>query len=401
MEYPIATRMKTAKPSFVREILAVTTQPDMISFAGGLPAPELFDIEGIQAATQETFEKKARVALQYSSTEGVIEARESISKLMAGRGASVSPSDLVVTNGSQQGIELIAKIMLDPGDTVILERPSYLAAVQVFEMFQANMKGVEIDSEGLVPEDLERAIVEAKREGKPAKFIYTVATFSNPTGGTLSLERRLKLLEIAVKHEVLVVEDDPYSDLRFAGTPVTPIIGLTDRVPGSRAWVASFSTISKILAPGLRIAWMALPEELRHKVLIAKQASDLHTSTFNQLVAHYYLESGRLDGNLPRIQEAYRLRGTTMIEALEAAIPKSVLEFAKPEGGMFLWGKMAEGVDTSQLVRKAIAENVVFVPGHPFFPDGPRSNYLRLSFSTPTPEVIKEGVARLAKSILD
>ena len=401
MEYPLASRMHTAKPSFVREILKATTQPDMISFAGGLPAPELFDVEGLKAATLETFEKKAQVALQYSVTDGIIEARESISKLMLGRGAHISPSDLVVTNGSQQGIDLIAKIMLDPGDTVILERPSYLAAVQVFQLYQANLKGVEIDPEGIVPEDLERALVEAQREGKPAKFIYTVATFSNPTGGTLSLERRLKLLEIAVKHQVLIVEDDPYSDLRFAGNPVPPIIGLTEQVPGSRDWVASFSTISKILAPGLRIAWMALPEPLRQKVLIAKQASDLHTSTFNQFVAHYYLESDNLRNNLPRIQEAYRLRCNTMMEALDAQIPKSVLEFAKPEGGMFLWAKMAEGVDTMPLVQKAIQENVVFVPGHSFFPDGARPNYLRLSFSTPTPDDIKEGVARLAKTVLD
>ena len=309
INYPIAERMVHAKPSFVREILKVTAQPDIISFAGGLPAPELFDTEGMKLATLETFEKQPRTSLQYSVTDGIVPVRESICEVMARRGAKLEPDDLVITNGSQQGIDLIAKIMLDPGDVVILERPSYLAAVQVFELYQADMRGVEVDRDGMIPEDLERALEEAKRDGKPAKFIYTVATFSNPTGGTLSLERRKKMLEIAVKHQVLLVEDDPYSDLRFSGTPIPPIIGLIDQVPGSKEWVASFSTLSKILAPGLRIAWMALPQALRQKVLIAKQAGDLHTSTFNQFVSHYYLESGRLQDNLPRIQESYRLRG--------------------------------------------------------------------------------------------
>ena len=401
INYPIAERMKHAKPSFVREILKVTAQPDIISFAGGLPAPELFDTEGMKLATLETFEKQPRTSLQYSVTDGIVPVRESICAVMARRGAKLEPDDLVITNGSQQGIDLIGKIMLDPGDVVILERPSYLAAVQVFELYQADMRGVEVDRDGMIPEDLERALEEAKRDGKPAKFIYTVATFSNPTGGTLSLERRKKMLEIAVKHQVLLVEDDPYSDLRFSGTPIPPIIGLVDEVPGSKEWVASFSTLSKILAPGLRIAWMALPQALRQKVLIAKQAGDLHTSTFNQFVSHYYLESGRLQDNLPRIQDSYRLRGTTMMEELEKHIPPGVLEYNKPEGGMFLWAKMAEGVDTYKLVQKAIDEKVVFVPGQPFFPDAKRGTYLRISFSTPTPDEIKEGVQRLSRALAD
>ncbi len=400
--YPFAARMNGVKPSFVREILKVTTQPNMISFAGGLPAPELFDVEGMKQAALEVFEFEGRTALQYSVTDGVLKLRENLVKLMATRGAhGLHADEFVITNGSQQGIDLIAKIMLDPGDVVVLERPSYLAAVQVFDLYQADFLGIEVDENGMIVDDLDEKLTALKASGKTAKFIYTVASFANPTGSTMSLERRRKLLEIAVKHQILVVEDDPYSDLRFAGETIPPILALRDEVPGARDWIAYLSTMSKILAPGLRVAWMTLPQPVRQKVLIAKQASDLHTSTFNQLVGSRYLESGRLETNLPRIREAYGLRAHTMINELENQLPKGVLEFSKPEGGMFLWAHMNEGVDTAQLVQKAIQANIVFVPGVPFYPGNPKQNFMRISFSTPTPEEIKEGVKRLAEAILD
>jgi 2-aminoadipate transaminase len=401
-QYPFAERMNNVKPSFVREILKVTTQPNMISFAGGLPAPELFDIEGMKQATIEVFDQQGRIALQYSMTDGMARLRENLIELMKTRGAhGFQVDDFIITNGSQQGIDLIAKIMLDPGDIVVIERPSYLAAVQVFDLYQARYVGIEVDDHGMVVDDLEQKLMALHAQGKHAKFIYTVATFSNPTGGTLGVERRKKLLELAVKYQTLILEDDPYSDLRFAGEPVPPIIGLRDQVPGSEHWCVYLSTLSKILAPGLRVAWMILPQAIRQKVLVAKQASDLHTSTFNQLIASRYLESGRLQHNLPRIRDAYGSRGHTMMHELERLIPGNVMEFNRPEGGMFLWARMNEGVDTMQLVQKAIQANVVFVPGQPFYAGDPKHNLMRISFSAPTPDEIKEGVKRLAEAILD
>jgi 2-aminoadipate transaminase len=394
--------MLSAKPSFVREILKIANRKDIISFAGGLPDPTLFDVEGIRAATHTAFERNSTAALQYGPTDGYTAFKEQIAKVMAARGVTnINLENLLVTTGSQQGIDMIAKIMIDPGDVVLVERPAYLAAVQVFELYQAEMRGIDLDAQGIIPESLEEVLAQLKKEGRRAKFLYTVATFGNPSGATLSYERRLKLLEIAAREELLIIEDDPYSELRFSGESLPPLAGLTDQVPGSNPYVMYMSTLSKFVAPGLRLGWIIAPEGLMTPLTIVKQAADLHSSTLAQHVAAAYLETGRLEQALPRIRERYGQKGRAMLNALERVFPKGTLEYNAPEGGMFIWTKMAEGVDTMNLVQRSVDAGVIFVPGAGFFPDAKRANYLRLSFATPTVEQIEEGVERLGRAILD
>jgi 2-aminoadipate transaminase len=398
--YPLSARMKHAKPSFVREILKVANRADIISFAGGLPAPELFDVDGIRDATALVFEKSSTAALQYGPTDGVRSFKAQVSELMGRRGVNdVKLEELIVTTGSQQGIDLIAKVMLDPGDVVLVERPAYLAAVQVFELYEAELRGVDSDADGLNLESLELEIAALKKQGKRPKFIYTVATFGNPSGATLSLERRHKLLEIAAREQILLLEDDPYCELRFSGESLPPVIALADEA--QRPWIVYMSTLSKFVAPGLRLGWMIVPDGLVQALTIAKQAADLHTSTFNQHVAAAYLETGRLEAALPRIREAYGVKAKAMMDALNDSFPAGTLEFNQPEGGMFLWAKMAEGVDTFAFVKTAVDAGVIFVPGITFFPDAKRLNYLRLSFATPSVSDIQEGVKRLVRAVVD
>lgn len=397
----VAARLRFVKPSFVREVLKAASDPNLISFAGGLPAPELFDVEGLREAVLMALGEDAKASLQYGVTEGQPVLRTELSKIMAGRGAPAELSRIVVTTGSQQGIDLLARTLLDPGDVVLLERPTYLAALQVFELAEARLVGVEGDEGGLDPDDLERKIEAVKAAGKRAKLLYVVSTFANPSGATLSRERRLRLLEIAAKHDLLVIEDDPYCELRFSGQAEVPLVGLAHEVPGAEHLVAYLSSLSKVVSPGLRVGWMVLPEWLLPKVVIVKQASDLHASTLSQQTAARYLQSGRLPGHIVKIREAYQARAGVMMAALRRVFPQNVLDFGEPEGGMFLWGRMSEGVDTMALVTKAMQAGVIFVPGVSFFPDTPRGNTLRLSFTTTTPEQIEEGVRRLASVTLD
>ncbi len=400
--YSLSSRMKFAKPSFVREILKVANRKDIISFAGGLPDPGLFDVEGIQTATEKVLSSHSSAALQYGATDGYIGFKQQLEQVMANRSVhGLNLENMIVTTGSQQGIDLISKIMLDPDDVVLVERPAYLAAVQVFELYQAQMHGIEQDADGIQIQDLERAILECKKAGKHPKFIYTVATFGNPSGATLSLERRIKLLEIAKREQILIVEDDPYSELRFAGSSIPPIYALTDQVPGSSNYVLYMSTLSKFVAPGLRLGWILCPQDLVQPLTIVKQAADLHSSSFAQYVATAYLETGRLEAQLPKIRAVYGEKGNTMMQAIENTFPKGILEYNAPSGGMFIWAKMADGVDTLNMVQKAVDSGIIFVPGAGFFPDAKRSNYLRLSFATPNLEQIKKGIQRLAKAILD
>lgn len=401
MQELIAARMRNVKPSFVREVLKAAGRKDLISFAGGLPDPNLFDVEGMQQAAQEALAKDPSGALQYGVTDGHMGLRAEIAKLMQSRGAAVDPERIVVTTGSQQGIDLIARTLLDPGDVVLLEQPSYLAALQVFELAQAEMRGVPGDEHGLRVDLLEEEIERLAREGKRAKLIYVVATFANPSGSSLSLERRTALLELAAKHGIMIVEDDPYGELRFRGEVLPSLVGLAENVDGAGELAVYLSTFSKTVAPGLRIGWMVLPEWLHRIVVIAKQASDLHASTFAQHVAYRYLQSGRLVQHLPKIIAAYGERADAMVGALERHLPAGVLRVNAPEGGMFLWGRMADGVDTMQLVNKAIAAGVIFVPGVPFFVRPDANPHLRLSFVTNTPEMIDEGVRRFASVVLD
>jgi len=401
MKELVAARMRNVKPSFVREILKVAGRSDIISFAGGLPAPELFDVEGINAAIDEALQKNPHGALQYGATDGYAGLRAEVATLTNGRGANVTAEDIVITGGSQQGIDLIARTLIDPGDVVLVEQPTYLAALQVFDLAQADVIGVESDEDGLSTDDLEAKLQSLQAQGRRVKALYVVATFANPSGVTLAPERRRRILELAVQYGVVVVEDDPYSELRFSGESVAPILAHRDDVDGAREYAVYLSSLSKIVAPGLRIGWMVLPDWLKQTVVIVKQASDLHASTLTQHTAQRYLQSGRLTQHLQTIRAAYGERATAMMSSIERHFPDGVLTFNRPDGGMFLWARMSEGVDTHATVQRAIDNGVVYVPGASFFVGGTKRNNMRLSFVTATHDLIEEGVKRLAHTILD
>ena len=385
---PLAQRMLTITSSPVRDILALSASLDIISFAGGFPAPELFDAEGLRAAFDAVLTSQARRVLQYSPTEGDPDLRAAIAARCTADGVQTWPEDLLVTCGSQQGLTLLTAVLLDHGDTVLVEQPSYLAALQCFGMAGARIVPVPGDEEGLDP----RSLAELVRRERP-KLLYTIPTFQNPTGRTLPLARRRAVAEIAERHGVWIVEDDPYSQLRYRGTPVPPIA----LQPGAEGRTIMLSTLSKIVAPGLRLGWLRAPGPLLRQLVIAKQAADLHTSTIDQAATARYLATADLDAHIAGLRRVYAPRRDAMIEALAATLPAGA-SWSDPDGGMFVWARLP-GIDTTVLLRAAIDNGVAFVPGAPFFATSPDRATLRLSFVTHAPETIVEGIARLAKAV--
>lgn len=381
-----AHRMRQLRPSTIREILKVTAQPEIISFAGGLPAPELFPVEAVRAAADHVLATMGPASLQYGPSEGFLPLREWIAAEMDRRGVAASPTDVLVTNGSQQVLDLTGKLFLNPGDVVLTENPTYLAAIQAFQALEAKFVPVPTDENGLIPE----AIPELVAKHRP-KFLYTIPNFQNPTGVTLAAERRAKLARLAAELNLTVVEDDPYGKLRYRGADLPPV----------KHWdeanrVLYVSTFSKTIAPGLRLGWVVAPAEVFAQLLVLKQASDLHTSSFDQRVAHTFLTQSDQEAHLRRIREAYGARFDVMDAALTAAMPAGY-RWTKPEGGMFLWITGPAELDGVALLQRAIARKVAFVPGRDFFPTEAGSNYLRLNYSNSTPERIREGVARIAE----
>lgn len=377
--------MRQLRPSTIREILKVTAQPEIISFAGGLPAPELFPVEAVRAAADRVLTQNGPEALQYGPSEGFPALREWIAAELKTRGIAAGAGEVLVTNGSQQVLDLVGKLFLDPGDTVLTENPTYLAAIQAFQTLEARFVPVPTDANGLIPE----AIPELIRRHRP-KFLYTIPNFQNPTGVTLPAGRRAQLAQIAAQHRLPVVEDDPYGKLRYRGAEVPPV----------RSWdetgtVLYASTFSKTIAPGLRLGWVVAPAEIFSRLLILKQASDLHTSGFDQRVAHAYLTRNDQGEHLARIRTAYGARFDVMDAALKDGMPAEYT-WTRPEGGMFLWITGPVGLDGLALLQRAIELKVAFVPGRDFFPAGGGANHLRLNFSNATPERIREGVSRLA-----
>lgn len=378
--------MRQLRPSTIREILKVTAQPEIISFAGGLPAPELFPVEAVRAAADHVLATMGPASLQYGPSEGFLPLREWIAAEMDRRGVAASPTDVLVTNGSQQVLDLTGKLFLNPGDVVLTENPTYLAAIQAFQALEAKFVPVPTDENGLIPE----AIPELVAKHRP-KFLYTIPNFQNPTGVTLAAERRAKLARLAAELNLTVVEDDPYGKLRYRGADLPPV----------KHWdeanrVLYVSTFSKTIAPGLRLGWVVAPAEVFAQLLVLKQASDLHTSSFDQRVAHTFLTQSDQEAHLRRIREAYGARFDVMDAALTAAMPAGY-RWTKPEGGMFLWITGPAELDGVALLQRAIARKVAFVPGRDFFPTEAGSNYLRLNYSNSTPERIREGVARIAE----
>jgi len=383
--HAFARRLATMRPSTIREILKVTAQPDVISFAGGLPAPELFPVAEVRAAADAVLVKEGSQALQYGPSEGYMPLREWIAAEMGARGIAAQREDVLVTNGSQQVLDLAGKLFLDAGDVVLTENPTYLAAIQAFQTFEAKFVGVPTDEHGLIPE----ALPELIKQHRP-KFLYTIPSFQNPTGITLTAERRRKLAEIAAREGLWVIEDDPYGKLRYSGVDVAPV-----KHWDTAGRVIYVSTFSKTIAPGFRLGWVVAPPEVFNRMLILKQASDLHTSSFDQRVAFGYLSSGKQPEHLEKIRRAYGERFGILDAALREQLPAGY-SWTKPEGGMFLWVTGPADLDALKLPERAIAQKVAFVPGRDFFPGDGGKNHLRLNFSNSTPERLREGVRRLA-----
>lgn len=387
-KFRFAHRTDLTEANAVREILKVTEHPEIISFAGGLPAPELFPTAEMERAFSEVLLNDGGAALQYSVTEGFLPLREWISARLAGKGAEVSPSDILITAGSQQGIDLAARVLLDPGDSVLVEQPTYLAAIQVFRSYEASFCCVSNDEQGMRVDEAEEAIKRAQ-----PKLIYLVPNFQNPAGTTLSLERRYKLIELSQKYGVPIVEDDPYGELRYRGDHLPPLKALDED-----GLVISISTFSKSLCPGLRVAWMIAPPQIYQKLVVAKQAADLHSSTLSQRAIYNYLLNNSYEDRLSQLCAVYGERCQSMLDSLEELFPKEV-KWTRPEGGMFLWVELPEEAQAESVFKEALQQRVAFVPGAPFYPEDPKHNFFRLNFSNQTPARIREGIRRLASVI--
>jgi DNA-binding transcriptional MocR family regulator len=387
---PAAARLRDVASSPVREILALTQQPGVISFAGGLPAPELFDAAGLRAAYAAVLaDDVAGRSLQYSTTEGDPRLRAALAARLTARGLATDPDEILVTSGSQQALTLVATVLLEPGDTVLVEEPSYLAALQCFQMAGARVVPVPCDDDGLDPEALPALV----RRERP-KLLYTVPTFHNPTGRTLPLARRVALAQAAGRLGLWIVEDDPYGELRYRGEPVAHVASL----PGAQDRTIALSTLSKVLAPGLRIGWLRTPPGLRRAMVVAKQAADLHTSTLDQAAAAHWLEHRDLDAHIAGLCAAYGPRRDALVDGLADALPAGS-RWTRPDGGMFVWARLPDGWDADVLLQAALARDVAFVPGWPFFPGPPDRATLRLSFTTHTTTEIAEGLGRLRAAV--
>jgi DNA-binding transcriptional MocR family regulator len=393
-----ADRLNNVETSAIRELFKLLGKPGIISFAGGFPDSAMFDVQGIQEAVNEALTKEPGGALQYGATEGYNPLREQLAAFMNAKGCKdVKPEGLIVTTGSQQALDLVGKTLINPGDTVIVEAPTFLATIQCFRLYGANVIGAPIDAHGVKTDELEKLI----RKHKP-KFVYLIPTFGNPSGATLSLERRKQVLVMAVKHNTPVVEDDPYGDLYFGEAPPPSLLALSAGVTGSRELLVHCGSLSKVLSPGLRVGWMIAPESLLSRATMCKQFSDAHTSTFAQATATYYLKAGRMPATLANVRKVYAERAKTMGAALRRELG-SAIEFTQPGGGLFFWARLtgANGKlkDAGEFAKRAIEKGVAFVPGAPFFAHDPDMTSLRLSFATADVAKIEEGMGRLGQAI--
>ncbi|MFS2205121.1 PLP-dependent aminotransferase family protein [Variovorax sp. Varisp36] len=392
-----ASRLDNVETSAIRELFKLLGKPGIISFAGGFPDSAMFDVEGLKEASQKALSEEPGAALQYGATEGYEPLRSQLSAFMKTKGVEVDPGGLIVTTGSQQALDLLGKTMISPGDKVIVEGPTFLATIQCFRLYGAQLISAPIDANGVKTDELEKLIAEHK-----PKFVYLIPTFGNPSGAMLTLERRKKVLELAVKYQTLIVEDDPYGDLYFGEAPPPSILALSKDVPGSRELLAHCGSLSKVLSPGLRIGWMIAPPELLSKATMCKQFSDAHTSTFSQATAAQYLKSGRMPATLAHVREVYGQRAQAMGAALRRELGDAV-SFTQPDGGLFFWARLtgANGklADANELAKRAIEKLVAFVPGAPFFAEKPDVATLRLSFATADVAKIEEGVKRLGQAL--
>ncbi len=386
----LASRMKA---SAIREILKIIQRSNVISLAGGMPDPATFPTEELNEAAKQIFAKDSARALQYSSTEGLQELREFILNWLAEDNKKAGLDNIMITSGSQQGLDLMSKVLLDPGDIVIVELPSYLAALNAFRSYGGEMVGIPMDDKGMRMDILEETLNQLKTEGKKVKFIYTISNFQNPAGVTMSLPRRKRILEIARKFEVFILEDNPYEKLRFEGEPLPSIYSLDNE-----GYVISLGTFSKILCPGLRLAWILGDKEIIEKLVIMKQATDLCTTILNQLIAYEYCRQNDIDKNIESNVQIYRKKRDVMLESLDKYFP-SEASWTKPEGGFFVFVTLPEYINTDEMFLEAIEEKVAYVSGAPFFANGKGQNTMRLSFCYPKEKDIEEGIKKLGQVI--
>ena len=390
----LSSRTAGMGSSAIRELLKLTQQPDIISFAGGLPAPDFFPLREVEEACRYIVREDGRQALQYSATEGHGPLKEYLAESMRGYGVPAKAHNVLLTNGSQQALDLIGKIFIDPGDYVLTSRPTYLGAIQAWNAYEARYHTVRLDDDGMVADEIEHAYQKALDDsGRPPKFIYVLPNFHNPAGTTLVQERREQLAEVATELSLPVVEDDPYGQLRYEGDDLPPICTY---VPERTIYLGTFS---KILAPGLRLGWIVCPEILMGRFVQAKQGADLHTGTFVQYVANDICQRGFLKQHVKELREVYKVRRDTMLDALTEFWP-DVCSWTRPQGGLFLWAQVPQAIDTRDLLEQALEEKVAYVPGVPFYPNEDGGyDAMRLNFSYSSPETIVEGIRRLGRAL--
>ena len=390
MEYKFASRMERMKASEIRELLKLTAKPEIISFAGGLPAPELFPVKEIAQVSHDLVEKEGQKLLQYATTEGRPTLREKIAKRMTEKyGTPVDMNDILITTGSQQCLDFAGKLFLDPGDVVLCESPSYLGALNAFNAYQPVFKEVPTDGEGIIPEELDKILATTPK----CKFIYVIPDFQNPTGICWSLERRKKFIEVINKYDLPVFEDNPYGELRYRGESF-PTLKSMD----TKGLVSFLGTFSKIFCPGLRLGWIAGPHTIVEKFVMIKQSADLHTSNFDQGVADAYMDTYDLDAHVKEIVELYGHRRDLILKTMEEEFPEGV-EFTRPDGGLFLWVTVPEGVSARKVFDKCIEQKVAAVIGDAFYPNDKTDRSLRVNYSCMPDDKIVEGVKRMARAI--
>jgi 2-aminoadipate transaminase len=396
-EYRYAHRIKQMSSSVIRELLKLTEQPDIISFGGGLPAPDVFPVEEFREACNYVLDHFGAQALQYSTTEGYRPLREMIARHTSRYAVEVTPDNILITSGSQQALDFMGRLFINRGDYIVVESPTYLGALQAWTAYGAQYIPVRTDENGMIVDELEAAL----RIGP--KFIYVLPNFQNPSGVTLSLERRKKLIELADKYGVPIVEDDPYGQLRYEGEHIPSLVTLDSQYRGCEGECYSgnviyLSTFSKLLAPGLRLAWVIAPEQVIRKLVMTKQGADLHTASFNQYVAYEVGKGGFLDEHVKVIRSTYKERRDVMLEMMEEMFPPEV-HWTRPQGGMFLWGVLPEFMDSADVLKIAIQRKVAFVPGAAFHATGGGENTMRLNFSYSSPDTIREGITRLGLTL--
>ncbi|HEY8101159.1 MAG TPA: PLP-dependent aminotransferase family protein [Burkholderiaceae bacterium] len=385
IQWHFAERAEKLQSSAIREILKVTMRPEIISFAGGLPSPETFPVEHMRAAFESVLSRQGKVALQYGPTDGYAPLREWVADSLSINGAKIVPEQVLMVSGSQQGLDLLGKVLIDQGSKVLVETPSYLGALQAFSLYEPEFVSVPTDDHGLMPNAIDTI-------GQGARLLYALPNFQNPTGRTMTVDRREQLVETCARMGIPLIEDDPYGALCYRGEPLPKMLTMNT---GGVIYMGSFS---KVLTPGIRLGYVVAPVPLIRKLEQAKQAADLHTAQLTQMVVHEAIKDGFLKSHIPTIRKLYSDQCQAMLAALTEFFPATAT-WTKPEGGMFIWVTLPKHIDSMKLLDEAIAQNVAFVPGAPFFANAPEHNTLRLSFVTVPPEKIREGVAKLGKLI--